>query len=182
LPSGQHSPGVANRPPGIKVLDILIAETNAAGGHEAADGRWLIGAVDAVYGITEIHRTRAEWIGFTASHESRQIGLACDHLLRRKPVRPFFHSADALGARPSEAFATDTNAVTDRLAVVERQVKVGVRRIDNDSAGWLNSRVIDDRAVELRLELYRWGPHGRICWGQSSDCSAAILWRGRRRG
>ena len=134
----------------VKIFDILIGQTNAAGGHEAADGRWLIGAVDPIFRVAEIHRTRAEWIGFTAGHEARQVRLTFDHLLGWKPVRPFFHAADMLGARPGEALAADTNAVANCLAVADCHVKVGVRRIDDDSSGRLDCGVIDDGATELR--------------------------------
>jgi hypothetical protein len=95
----------------VKVLNILVGQTNAAGGHEAADGRWLIGTVDPILRVAEIHRTRAERIGFAAGHEARQVRLARDHLFGREPVRPFLHAADALGARPSEALAADADAV-----------------------------------------------------------------------
>ena len=147
--SGQHNDTGAHHDPPVEVLDVLIGQTNAAGGHEAADSGRLIGAVDAVFSIAQIHRARTERIGLAPGHEAWQVRLARDHLLWRQPVGPLFHTADALGARPGEAFAADTDAVTDRLAVAERQVKVGIRRVDNDGAGRLNGRVIHDPAVEL---------------------------------
>ena len=48
--------------PAIEVLDVLVDQTNAARGHELADGRWLVGAVDAIERVAEIERTRAERI------------------------------------------------------------------------------------------------------------------------
>jgi hypothetical protein len=147
--SRQHNDAGAHRDPPVKVLDVLIGQTNAAGGHEAADSGWLIGAVEAVFSIAQIHRARAERIGLATSHKAWEVRLARDHLLWRQPVRPFFHRADALSARPGEAFAADAYAVTDRLTVTARQVKVSVRRVDNDGAGWLNGREIHDRAAEL---------------------------------
>ena len=104
----------------VKIFDILIGQTNAAGGHETADGRWLVGAVDPIFRVAEIHCARTERIGFTTGHEARKVRLALDHLLRRKPIRPFFHAADVLGARPGEALTTDTNPVTNCLAVANR--------------------------------------------------------------
>src|SRR4029077_14240676 len=154
--SGQHNDTGAHHDPPVKVLDVLIGQTNAAGGHEAADSGRLIGAVDAVFGIAQIHGARAERIGLAPGHEARHVRLARDHLLWRQPVRPFFHAADALGARPGEAFAADTYAVTDRLSVTERQVEVSVRRVDEDGAGWLNGRVIHDRPAELGRYLFGW--------------------------
>ena len=123
---------------------------------------------------------RAERIGLAASHEPRQVRLARDHLLWREPVRPFFHAADALGARPGEAFAADPYAVTDRLSVTERQVEVSVRRVDEDGAGWLNGWVIHDRPAELGRYLFGWRLLGLIIGRQSRDRSA--LWRDTRWG
>src|ERR1700687_1107161 len=82
----------------VKVFDVLVGQTNAARGYEGANRRWLIGAMDPILRVAEIHRACAERIGFTTGHEARQIRLALNHLLRRKPIRPFFHAADALGA------------------------------------------------------------------------------------
>src|SRR6266568_4097054 len=44
----------------VKIFDILIGQTNAAGGHETADGRWLVGAVDPIFRVAEIHCARTE--------------------------------------------------------------------------------------------------------------------------
>jgi len=97
---------------------------------------------------------RAERIGFTADHETRQVRLTLDHLLGRQPVRPFFHAADAPSARPGGALAADADAVANCLAMADCQVKVGVRRIDNDGSGRLSCRVIDDGTTESRLWLF----------------------------
>jgi hypothetical protein len=82
----------------VKIFDIIVSQTNTARGHEGANRRWLIGAVDPILRVAEIHRACAERIGFTTGHEARQVRLAPNHLLRRTPIRPFFHEADALGA------------------------------------------------------------------------------------
>src|SRR5260370_14172746 len=134
----------------IKVCDIVVGETNASRGHEAANRRWLIGAMDPKLRVAEIHRACTERIGFTTGHEARQVRLALNHLLRRKPIRPFFHPANVLGARPGEALTPDTNPVAKRLAVPHRQVKVGVRRIDYDGARRLDCGVIHHRALKSR--------------------------------
>ena len=148
--SRQYNHGRADSHTAVKVLNVLVGQTNAARGHEAADGRWLIGAVDPVFGVAEIHRARPERIGFTAGHEARQVRLARNHLLGREPVRPFFHAADVLGARPGEALAADADAVANCLVVADRQVKVGVRRIDDDGSGRLDCGVIDHGPIKLR--------------------------------
>ena len=134
--------------------------------------------MDAVFSVAQIHRARAERIGLATSHEPRQVRLARDHLLWREPVGPFFHAADALDARPGEAFAADAYAVTDRLSVTERQVEVSVRRVDDDGAWWLNGWVIDDRPAELRRYLFGWRLLGLIIGRQSRDRSAP--WRDTR--
>ena len=69
--SRQYNHGRANSDTAVKILDVLVGETNATRGHEAPDGRWLIGAVDTIDGIAKIHRTCAERIGFTTGHEAR---------------------------------------------------------------------------------------------------------------
>jgi len=106
--------------------------------------------MDPILCVAEIHRACAERIGFTTGHEARQVRLALNHLWRRKPIRPFFHAADVLGARPGEALSADTNPIAKRLAVPDRQVKVGVRRIDDDCSGRLDCGVIDYGAMKPR--------------------------------
>ena len=69
--SRQYNHGRANSDTAVKVLDILVRQTNAARGHEAAYGRRLIGAVNPIFCVAQIHRTRAERIGFTTGHEAR---------------------------------------------------------------------------------------------------------------
>src|SRR6516165_4781487 len=148
--SRQYNYGRADSHAAVEVFDIFVGQTNTARGHEGAYGGGLIGAVDTVFRVTEIHRACPKRIGFTPGHEARQVGLALNHLLRRQPVRPFFHAADVLGARPSEALTTYTNPVANCLAMAERQVKVGVRRIDDDGSGRLNCKVIDYGPIKPR--------------------------------
>src|SRR5262249_975241 len=120
---------------------------------EGADGRRLIGAVDAVNRLAEIERARTERIAIAAGHEARQIGLALDHFFRRMPIGPFRHSGHLFRAGPGEALAADADAVTQRLAVAEHEIEIGVRRIDDDRAGRLLGIVVDERALELRRQL-----------------------------
>src|SRR5207249_11910941 len=127
--------------PVIEIDHILVEQADAARGHEAADGFGRVGAVNAIDGVAEIHRARAEGIARAARHEARQIGLALDHLRGRRPVRPLGLALDRLHAGPSEAFTTHANAVPHRLAAGEYQVKVRVRRVDDDSAGRLAGTV-----------------------------------------
>jgi len=73
-----------------------------------------------------------------------------NHLLWRKPIRPLFHAADVFCARPGEALTPDTNAVANCVAMAYRQVKVGVRCINDDGAGRLDGGVINHVATKLR--------------------------------
>ena len=123
----QHHHVGTDPDPAIEVLDVLVGQTNAARGHELADGRWLVGAVDAIKRVAEIERTRAERIAPSPCHHSRQVGLSLDHFARRRPIRPLTHLADFLGTRPGEAFAADTDAVAQRLAASEDEIEEPVR-------------------------------------------------------
>src|SRR5260370_25213500 len=89
----QHDDARTYRHTAVKVLNVLIGQTNATRRYEGGDRRWLIGPMDSIFRVAEIHGARAEGIGFTAGHEARQVWLALNHLLRWKPVRPLFHAA-----------------------------------------------------------------------------------------
>src|SRR5205085_1695165 len=137
----------------VEVGHVLIGEADAAGGHALADGRGRIGAVNAVYRAAEIHGARAKRVGRAAGHEARQVGLALDHFGRRRPIRPLGLLGDRLHARPAEAVAADADAVADRAATGLHEIKIGVRRVDDDGAGRLAAVVGDDLAPELRRRL-----------------------------
>src|SRR5438094_10538909 len=68
-------------------------------------------------------------------------------------MRPLGLVLDRLHAGPSEAFTTHANAVPHRLAAGEYQVKVRVRRVDDDSAGRLPGTAIDTLAAQLATRL-----------------------------
>jgi hypothetical protein len=94
-----------------------------------------------------------ERIAVAAGHEARQVGLALDHLRRRRPVRPLGLALDRLGAGPGEALAADADAVTHRLAARHHEIKEGVGRIDDDGAGRLAGPVVDDLAAQIGAQL-----------------------------
>src|SRR5581483_2427006 len=77
-----------------------------------------------------------------------------DHFLRREPVRPLFHAADALGAGPGEAVAADADAITDRFAVAAPEIEVSVGGIDNDRAGGLVGAEVHDLTVKTLRQLF----------------------------
>ena len=98
------------------------------------------------------------------------------------PVRPFLHAGDTLGTRPGEALAADADAVAHRLAVAEHQIKVSVRRIDDDGAGRLLGDVIHELAAELRRQILARPGLGLLVGRQCGDDRVAVLrGRGRRR-
>ena len=106
------------------------------------------GAVDAIDGAAQIHRTGAERILRAAGHEARQIGLALQHVGGWCPIRPFGLARHRLGARPGETLTADSDAVADRFAIAEHKVEIGVRRIDDHGAGGFAGAIIDDLALE----------------------------------
>src|SRR5205085_6977573 len=103
--------------------------------------------------VAEIHGARAERVGRATGHEARQVGLARDHLGRRRPIRPLGLLGDVLHAGPAEAVAADADAVADRAAAGLYEIEKGVRRIDDDRAGRFAAIVGDDLALELRRRL-----------------------------
>src|SRR5271157_1417979 len=116
----------------IEIGDVLVDEAEAAGRDGVADRLRLVGAVDAVDGLAEIHRPRAERIARPARHEARQVGLALDHLRRRAPVRPFLLAGNLLQARPLEAVAADADAVAQRAVVRLHEVEEALAGVDDD--------------------------------------------------
>src|SRR5262249_5304864 len=57
----------------VEIDDIVVPHADAPARTLPADGRRLIGAVDAIDGAAEIHGAGAERIARAASHEARQI-------------------------------------------------------------------------------------------------------------
>ena len=129
-----HDPG-ADIDAAEQVGDVFIGQADAARGNELADGRGIVGAVNAVFAGAKIHRARAERVAGTAGHETRQIRLARDHLRRRMPIRPFRLAADGLHAGPGKTFAADADAVANGAALAEHVIERGVAGIDDDGAG-----------------------------------------------
>src|SRR5262245_4600195 len=133
----------------VEVDHVLVDQADAAGGHLRADALRGVGAVDAIHRAAEIHAAGAHRVAVAAGHEARQIGLALDHLRRRRPVWPLGLALDRLGARPGEALAADADAVTPGLAARHHEIEEGVGRIDDDGAGRLAGPVVDDLAAQL---------------------------------
>ena len=66
------------------------------------------------------------------------------------PVRPFLLARDGLRAVPGEAFAADADAVAHCASVAEHEIKIGVRRVDDDRAGRFARRIVHDLAAQVR--------------------------------
>src|SRR5262249_58989439 len=147
---GQYPHTRTNPDAAVEVHYVFVGQPNASRGDEGADGRRLIGPVDAIYRITKIKRASAKRIGLAAGHETRQIGLSHDQLLGWCPIRPLRYLGDPLRAGPREALAADAYPVAQRLAVAEHEIEVGVRSGQDDSARRFPGAVIDERATELR--------------------------------
>ena len=153
--AGQHHHAGADLDALEQIGDVFVQHADAARGDELADRRGLVGAVDAVDGRAEIHRARAERVAGAAGHETRQIGLALDHLGRREPVRPLGLLGDLLHAGPGEAVAADADAVADRAPATEHVIEIGVGRIDDDGAGRLLGGERDFLPAQVRRQLRR---------------------------
>jgi hypothetical protein len=171
----------------VEVFHIFVGEANAARGHEMADGRRLIGAVDTIDRVPEVESARPERVAFAAGRKTRQVRLALDHLFRRMPVRPLAHPAYALNARPGEAFPTDADAVAHRFALAEHQIEKRVRGVDDDGASGLGGDVVDNLAAELGWQLGRLIGFRLVFRRQSSDPASGgatrrrVVAPGRRR-
>src|SRR5262249_7873620 len=118
-----------------------------------ADGVGAIGAVDAVNRGAEIHRARAERVARAAGHETRQIGLARDHLRRRGPVRPFLLVGDGRKSLPLEAVAADADSITQRPPAGLDQIEVALGGLDDDGARRLAGAIEHHLLLPFRIEL-----------------------------
>src|SRR6266566_154064 len=135
----------------IEVDHVLVAHADAAGRHLGAERPRFVGAVDAIERGPEVERARAERILGTTGHVAGQIRTAPEHLVGRRPVRPFALHRDFLDARPGKPRAADPNAIADSLAAVCDEVEQTLARIDDDGARPLAAGIIDDLPVEARV-------------------------------
>ena len=101
--------------------------------------------MDAVQCVAQIKRPRSQRIVQSPGHETRQMGIAFEHLGGRPPVRPFGHPADPLSAGPSKTFPADPDFVTKRLSVTHYEIKDCIAGVDHDGAGGFGSWIINER-------------------------------------
>src|SRR6266571_3828752 len=136
----------------IEVDHVLVAHADAAGRHLGADRPRFVGAVDAIERGPEVERARAERILGTTGHVAGQIRTAPEHLVGRRPVRPFTLHRDFLDARPGKPRAADSDAVANRLAAVCDEVEQTLARIDDDGARLpAAEQELEEAAAEISL-------------------------------
>src|SRR5580704_9605356 len=106
--------------------------------------------MDAINGVSQMHRARAQRITRAPGHKAGQIRLARNHFRRRVPIRPLGLAGDLQQASPGEAVATDPNAITQRARLTLDQVQVTFAGFDNNGA----SRVAPPAAEDLPEDAY----------------------------
>src|SRR4249919_607566 len=123
--SRQYDDARADSDAAVKVLNVLVGQTNATGGHEGADGRWLIGAVDTVFRVAvqalvvstvvvvldELVDAMFEltWqiVVFQQDLVFHRAVISLDLTLRHRVVRPAADMADAVILEPVAKLARD---------------------------------------------------------------------------
>jgi hypothetical protein len=71
----------------VKFPDVLVGQASAARRHEGANGRRLIGAVDPILGVAELHRAHAERIGFTTGVPWAYLKVLQTAYIQLQPTR-----------------------------------------------------------------------------------------------
>src|SRR5262249_14093790 len=116
----------------VKIDNVVVRESEAARRHCLPDGLGLVRAMELLERAAEMERARSDGFVRAARDVARQVGRALEHLRGWGPVRPFALGADALDAAPGEAVAPDTDAVGERLAVAEHEIKPPFPGPDHD--------------------------------------------------
>jgi len=98
----------------IQVHDILIDQAKAAGRHRVADSLRLVGSMDSVDRIAEIHGPSSQGVAGTSRHKARQVRLPLDHLRRRNPIGPFGLSRNLQQPSPLKSIPSHTNTIAQR--------------------------------------------------------------------
>ena len=129
--------------PPIKVHDVLIGQPDTAGRNPLPDRIGVVGAVNSIFRLAQIHRPGAERVAGTACHKPRQIGLTHKHLCGRTPIRPFCLAGHRLLTGPCETFAANADAVAHGLRVVQNEIKECVAGIDDHGARRLVAGVVN---------------------------------------
>lgn len=96
------------------------------------------------------------------------LALYCTSSGWRGPARPLALVLDDGAAGPGKAFATDTDAITQRLPIIEHQIAEAIGRIDDDRAGHFACRIRHDLAQIARVHLLN---------GNSRELISVIFYR-----
>src|SRR5215470_16132438 len=169
-----HDDPSADRHPLVEVDDLVVRQTEAARRHGMADRLRLVGAMDAVDRVAEIHRAGAERVARTTCHPTRQVGLARNHFRRRCPVGPFRLARDCLEPGPLESLAADADAVAQCPVVALDDVEEALRRIDHNGAGRLGGAEEHHLPLVDGVELLLLG--GRLVAGRLLDRQLGLRW------
>src|SRR5216684_7014751 len=124
----------SNRHTVVEIGHVVIGHAEAARRYRLADRLRLVGSVDAIKRRSEIHGAGAERVVDAARHVPRQIGPPRQHLRGRRPARPFLLGGYAVDTAPAKAVAADANAVPQRLAIGQHEVKPPLGGIYQDGA------------------------------------------------
>src|SRR4051812_17395407 len=96
--------------------------------------------------LAQVKCASTEGVAFPASHKPRQIGLPFDHLGWRMPIRPLRDLRDSFYTGPGEALTADANAVAHGFPILDHEIKIRVRCIDDDRADRFRGLVVNQRA------------------------------------
>ena len=131
IAAGHHNDLGADIHAAVQVDHVRIQHSDTTARYPLTDCRGRIGTVDAVHGIAEVDRPRAQRVAVAARHPAGQVGLALDHFRRRRPIGPLGLTGHCLFARPSKAVAPYADAVADGLTIAEHVVQKRLRSIDD---------------------------------------------------
>src|SRR5437660_1379864 len=106
----------------VEINHVGIEHTDASTRHLAAYRFGHVGAVNTIDRAAEINGAGTERIAFAAGHPARKIRLTRNHLLRRRPIRPFSFARNNLGPCPSETIPSYADPVADRSSIAQNVV------------------------------------------------------------
>src|SRR6185437_13696798 len=129
-----HDDGGADGDPAIEIGHVVIGHPEAARGHRLTDGLGLVRAVNPIERRAQIDGAGAQRVIDAARHVARQVGPPRQHLRRRCPARPFLLGGDAVDAAPAKTVAADADAVAQRLAVGQHQIKPPLGGVHHNGA------------------------------------------------
>src|SRR4029078_2219724 len=86
--------------PAVKINHISVEHTNAPARYFMANRFRRVGAVNTIDRAAEINCPGTQRIAFATSHPARKVWLPRNHLLRRRPIRPFGFPRDELSPSP----------------------------------------------------------------------------------